>query len=67
MSKELTKADLIAAKQELKEKLDNLRLDMKDCWDFEAFNKYRLEYEKLQLQSQILDSELNITFQIGEN
>lgn len=67
MSKELTRENLIAEKKDIQEKFDNLRLEMKDCWDFEAFNKYRLEYEKLQLQSQILDSELNITFQIGEN
>lgn len=67
MAKELTKEALIEAKKEVKEKFDNLRLEMKDCWDFESFNKYRLEFEKLQLQSEILDSELNITYQVGDN
>lgn len=65
MSKELTKENLIAEKKAIQEKFDNLRLEMKDCWDFEAFNKYRLEYEKLQLQNQILEAEIGISYQIS--
>lgn len=65
MSKELTKENLIDEKKAIQEKFDNLRLEMKDCWDFEAFNKYRLEYEKLQLQNQILEAEIGISYQIS--
>lgn len=65
MSKELTKENLIAEKKAIQEKFDSLRLEMKDCWDFEAFNKYRLEYEKLQLQNQILEAEIGISYQIS--
>lgn len=56
--------ELLAEKEKLKKEFENLRLDMKDTRDYEAVNRYRIEFERLQLQNQCLDTELVLAQQL---
>ena len=51
---------LVDEKKELVDKFQNLKLNMTNAVDYDSFNEYRLDYEKLQYELQCIETQLSI-------